>query len=69
MDLADIIKSRPSKTYLSAALAMNWQWQSHERDEAAARTVKQRRLAREARAQLRGIDLPYSQATDGGAII
>lgn len=60
LDLVDIIKSRPNKTYLSAALAMNWQWQSYEREEAAAKTVNQRRLAREAKARLRSIELRYS---------
>lgn len=56
-DLADIIMVQPSKAYLSSALAINWQWQKYERDEADAKGAKQRRLAVEVRAELRGVKL------------
>lgn len=58
-DLTDIINKHPSGSYLSAALSMNWQWQVNERDEAAAKGIKQRQLDREARAQRYGLKIYY----------
>ncbi|HEX8177776.1 MAG TPA: hypothetical protein VF543_21995 [Pyrinomonadaceae bacterium] len=56
-DLADIIKSRPSGSYLSAALNTAWRWQRYERDEAAANAARARRLSLEAKAQHYGVKL------------
>lgn len=58
-DLTHTINNRPNSSYLNTALTINWNWQSYERDEAAAKNNMQRKLTKEAKAKRYGLRLRY----------
>jgi hypothetical protein len=59
-DLTEIINNRPTKAYISEALAGGWRWGCLERSEADVSSSRTRRLAREARALRYGVRLRYA---------
>ena len=57
-DLTEIINCRPTKSYLGAALNMQWSaWSQYERDDAEARQPRLRQLSRQAKAERYGLKL------------
>jgi hypothetical protein len=59
-DLTEIINNRPTKTYISEALAGGWRWGRLERSEADVSSPRTRRMSREARALRYGVRLRFA---------